>query len=581
MHCLRIALLFLFCLFCTTTALAEVQKLAVLEFRGVGVNSSVLLKLSNQSRAAAVNVLPSDQYLIMTRENMLQVLSDMGKDAECIEGACEIAIGRNIGADLIITGDILQMGSVYVLTLMLYRTDSGALLGSLDVENADLLALKKQTLEQSMQLLRSGLQPAASAAPSTVGTVSAGGFAEGVGMDVSAMLKQQQCRADAEPKGKQQRQDKLSAAVLAAQQQATEAWAKISDDLYACTELKLRKRGPCHQSIDQWLATASAMTAVVPSGTETVSTDCGPLQEAFAELTQAVEIAELAEAQALKQRLAIAPGAEKYRKFLSKADGYYFGLEGSTIDTKKAVKLYQKACQLDSPRGCLEWANLLHRGTGVKQDRARAEQLVTAELLKQAERSCSQGNLSMCSRLGSIHEDGVGVKQDLDRAIALNRKACAGGKLRGCDALGVMLSNGKGTTADPQQAFELFQKACDGGVLNACANLGASLEMGDGPIQDSDKATKLFEAACAKGLVNGCANLGLQYANGKGVAKNSKKAVKLYRKACDRGNMFACGNLGWMYSNGEGVSWSWKKAQALYRQACDGGDAWSCEQLGE
>ena len=174
----------------------------------------------------------------------------MGKDAEWLEGACEIAIGRNIGADLIITGDILQMGSVYVLTLMLYRTDSGALLGSL-MENADLLALKKQTLQQSMQLLRSGLQPAASAAPSTAGSVSAGGFAEGVGMDVSAMLKQQQCRADAEPKGKQQRQDKLSAAVLAAQQQATDAWAKISDDLYACTELKLRKRGPCHQSIDR------------------------------------------------------------------------------------------------------------------------------------------------------------------------------------------------------------------------------------------------------------------------------------------------------------------------------------------
>ena len=30
------------------------------------------------------------------------------------------------------------------------------------------------------------------------------------------------------------------------------------------------------------------MTAVVPSGTETISTDCGPLQEAFAELTEAV-----------------------------------------------------------------------------------------------------------------------------------------------------------------------------------------------------------------------------------------------------------------------------------------------------
>ena len=189
---------------------------------------------------------------------------------------------RNIGADLIITGDILQMGSVYVLTLMLYRTDSGALLGSLDVENADLLALKKQFLEQSARCCAT----ACSRPPAPHQALLA--VSPPVALPREWVWTCRPCSSNSsaaptQSQGKQQRQDKLSAAVLAAQQQATEAWAKISDDLYACTELK-RKRGPCHQSIDQWLATASAMTAVVPSGTETISTDRDPLQEAFTEL---------------------------------------------------------------------------------------------------------------------------------------------------------------------------------------------------------------------------------------------------------------------------------------------------------
>ena len=136
------------------------------------------------------------------------------------------------------------------------------------------------------------------------------------------MLKQKQCRT-AEQKGKQQRQAKLSAAVQQAQQQATQAWAAIRADLQACTELELDQRQPCHDALDQWLATATAMTAVIPSGTETVRTDCGPLQEVFAEQTQAVVIAELDFAEEMKQRLSFPLIVQKNKEMLAEVERRY------------------------------------------------------------------------------------------------------------------------------------------------------------------------------------------------------------------------------------------------------------------
>ena len=49
------------------------------------------------------------------------------------------------------------MGSMYVLTLKLYDTTSGALLNSLDVEDADLFQLKNKTHDQSRVLFQKGL----------------------------------------------------------------------------------------------------------------------------------------------------------------------------------------------------------------------------------------------------------------------------------------------------------------------------------------------------------------------------------------------------------------------------------------
>ena len=154
----RCFVMLLVCLSMISNALADVKHMAVLEFRGVGIDTAYLLKLSDQSRRAAVELLPKKEYLIMTRENMQQMLSDMDKDLSCLEGVCEVEIGRNVGAEIIITGDLLKIENTYVLTLKLYDTISGALLSTRDVEGTDLLSLKRDTYAESRTLLQDGLK---------------------------------------------------------------------------------------------------------------------------------------------------------------------------------------------------------------------------------------------------------------------------------------------------------------------------------------------------------------------------------------------------------------------------------------
>ena len=138
-------------------AFAEIKRVAVLEFRGVDIERAILLKLSDQARLAGLKVLPKSRYEIMTRENMMQILKDNGKDASCIEGSCEVEVGRNIGADIIVLGDLMKMDGVYYLTLKLYETRKGTLLAGQDVEATMFGSLKEQTYEQAIFLFEEGL----------------------------------------------------------------------------------------------------------------------------------------------------------------------------------------------------------------------------------------------------------------------------------------------------------------------------------------------------------------------------------------------------------------------------------------
>src|SRR2546427_483050 len=82
--------------------------------------------LAAQVRAAAKEALPSMK--VITRENMLVLLQASGKDLASCEGECEVDTGRRIGADVVVSGELLKFGTQYKLNMKLHDTRSGELI---------------------------------------------------------------------------------------------------------------------------------------------------------------------------------------------------------------------------------------------------------------------------------------------------------------------------------------------------------------------------------------------------------------------------------------------------------------------
>ena len=141
----------------TQNAYAEVQRLAVLEFRGIGVRDvGLLASLSDGIRSGLIKSVHTDQFLVMTQESTLQILKDQGKDASCIEGECEVEVARNIGADFVISGTITKISERYVVTIKLHDTQTSALLASEQINDADPLQLIEKMVVEGQKLLMEG-----------------------------------------------------------------------------------------------------------------------------------------------------------------------------------------------------------------------------------------------------------------------------------------------------------------------------------------------------------------------------------------------------------------------------------------
>jgi formylglycine-generating enzyme required for sulfatase activity len=152
--------------------------------------------------------------------------------------------------------------------------------------------------------------PAAPVTPSTPSAASASVDFGGMGsVDVDARLKAQACEQAAQREGAAARQARLDAAAADVQAQASTAWQGMEASLRKCTQLPRADRADCVAMADKWLGAARAMTVSLDAGVETVQTDCGTRQPAFAAASQTVSAREVAAAEALLAQLKAADAA--------------------------------------------------------------------------------------------------------------------------------------------------------------------------------------------------------------------------------------------------------------------------------
>ena len=116
--------------------------------------------LTDQVRAGVLEAAPS--LRLMTRDNLLVLLEASGKKIEECEGECEVETGRRIGADLIVTGEVLRFGDGYRINLRLHETKSARLLSAAVASGTRSDALEKD-LHRAVAKLMSPLSGARAA----------------------------------------------------------------------------------------------------------------------------------------------------------------------------------------------------------------------------------------------------------------------------------------------------------------------------------------------------------------------------------------------------------------------------------
>jgi TolB-like protein len=134
------------------------KRMAVLEFAGKNLDQDILMTFSDTVRGGALQGLDGRGVVVMTRENMQVLLRDMGKQ-DCGEGDCEVETARNIGADYVISGKVVRMEQIYVVTLKLHETQGGSLIGTDTVEASSQVDLLRSLHEHARQVTTTAFSP--------------------------------------------------------------------------------------------------------------------------------------------------------------------------------------------------------------------------------------------------------------------------------------------------------------------------------------------------------------------------------------------------------------------------------------
>ena len=149
-------LVFLFCACLVLVGLglsAEPKRVAVLELRNdAGITESEAYYLTDKVRDAASRVLASRGFLVITRESLQELLPPGTDLAKCATGQCEVEIGRNIGADYIVTGEIIKFAGEFRANLKAHHSRSGAFLGAESCEGLNLKDLERSIANSSLLL---------------------------------------------------------------------------------------------------------------------------------------------------------------------------------------------------------------------------------------------------------------------------------------------------------------------------------------------------------------------------------------------------------------------------------------------
>ena len=95
-----------------------------------GLKEPEIAYLTDLARDALVRNLPLENFTIMTRESILELLPKGTRLSDCLDASCEVEIGRTLGASYVVSGEVLTFSGEHRLIIKVHHCTSASFIGS-------------------------------------------------------------------------------------------------------------------------------------------------------------------------------------------------------------------------------------------------------------------------------------------------------------------------------------------------------------------------------------------------------------------------------------------------------------------
>ncbi|MBY0354624.1 MAG: sel1 repeat family protein [Rickettsiales bacterium] len=224
------------------------------------------------------------------------------------------------------------------------------------------------------------------------------------------------------------------------------------------------------------------------------------------------------------------------------ADMYLHG-KNVAVDVGKALSWLEKASALGDVTSTLTLSLLYEEGVLVKQNRMKANRLIT-QTLKNVAPDDSQAMMT----IGKAYVEGKGVVVDMDEAAKWFKRATEAGSIEGLVTLGRLVKWNAVKAFQASQAVGLFEQAASAGSKSALVELGLLYSIGMLVPLDANSALSYFILAAEGGSLEGMRQAGLAYLGGFGVEKDIEKGTAYLEQAANAGHAGAMLDLGNVYA---------------------------------
>ena len=144
---------FLFALVLLLAANTVAKTLAVLELtlasEEMDISITEMRYLTDELRSQAMKTLPSSNYTVLTRDNILSIIPQDKKEAQLLSQSPAVEIGKAMNAEYVSQGSVGRLGELLTVSIELYETRNGRLLGNIVMESNGVIGLLGVIREKS------------------------------------------------------------------------------------------------------------------------------------------------------------------------------------------------------------------------------------------------------------------------------------------------------------------------------------------------------------------------------------------------------------------------------------------------